>query len=166
MKPLYKIDSELEELLNQGFEYAKNNDGLFPADIQNKIDHLRMEKKEKVGNYGRAIKNIDSEMKLVKVEIDILENRYRRLKNNLEYIKKRLIDSLSIDDERETYRDGAVDIVWRKSTKLLITDLAQVPDCYCRKKKFPNKQLIKKRLDAGENIAGVEKKSIFSIKIK
>lgn len=121
---LYEIDAKLESIIAKLDMYEELGVEA-PSDLQQELDSLEFERRNKIGNIARFIKNLDA-------EADAIKQEERKLKARRESSEKKrywLYNYLgSILNQDETYADGAIKLSWRKqSDKLIVDNPLKVP---------------------------------------
>lgn len=128
-------------------------------DIQ-ALDTLKMERNTKIRNIACWIRNLDAEEKALGEQEKIFRDRKNAAKNKKEQLKSYLAASLA----GEKWKNNEVQITWKKSYPVEITDIKKLSSHYLKwKEPEPNKILIGKDLKAGIKLDGamiVEKNNI------
>ena len=149
---LYEINDLYEEAFSIAIDEEtgeiKNND------FVNFLDEIDEEKEKKVLNIACFIKNIKAEASAIKAEKDKLAKRQKVCDNKAEHLKIYLQLNIS---EGEKYKDARAAISWRKSSSVFVNcDPETLPREYCKVRIEPHKELLKKILESGQEIEGVE----------
>lgn len=160
---LYEIDSTLQFLLDQAENFAIENEGLLPDELETQIEKLEMEKNKKVSNIARWYKNLQSEEKAVRGEAKNLQDRANSLKKKLDWIKRCLTISIG---EGNKWSDEVTKISFRKSQAVLIENEDDIPDDYCEFEKKIKKSLIKQFIQDGGKVPGAHIEENSNIQIK
>lgn len=129
------------------------------------VDELEMEFKEKVRNIGLLIKNLESDAdQYEKAEKEFAQKK-KRAKNKIDSLKQYLASNLN----GETFKsdDGLLNISWRKSKSVEISDGAKIPEAYLvPQEPKVDKTALKKAIEGGENIDGVTVVEKNNIQVK
>ena len=124
------------------------------------LDTLKMERNTKISNIDCWIKNLEAEEKALGEQEKIFANREKAAHNKKEQLKSYLAASLA----GEKWKNNEVQITWKKSYPVEITDIKKLSSHYLKwKEPEPNKILIGKDLKAGIKLDGamiVEKNNI------
>lgn len=149
---LYEISAALERAIEGSYTVDENGEVMFSPDDIEKIAELRENKLEACGLY---IKGIDAECKAIYEEEKALKARRSVLERKADNLREYVLDDM--------LRDGTVVNTARISMKpaktppkVEVIDIRELPDRYVRIKTEPDKQAIKKAIDAGEEIPGAE----------
>ena len=105
---LYEIDKQILNMID--------DDGQI-ADID-AWEQLQLDRKTKIENIGRWIKNLDAESTAIKNEEAVLAGRRKSLENKATQLRKLLEYAL----KGEKYESPTLSISWRKSKALEIED--------------------------------------------
>lgn len=157
---IYQIDQEIIDLLGQVDD--ETGEALFDPE---KIEALQMERDRKVENLALAWKNLTSEAKAIKDEVESLTKRMKTAQNEAERAKNYLELVLG----GEPFKTAKVAVNYRKSESVEVTpDFA--PWAYANAQNLlrlrepePDKTALKKALKDGQEIpfaALVTKQSI------
>jgi hypothetical protein len=124
------------------------------------------ELEKKALNIACFVKNLETEAEAIKLEIDRLTERKRRALKKAESLESYLESVL----DGKKFKDARVEISWRKSTSVSVTDaiedFAKIYADLVRVKYEPDKTAIKKRLEQGDKILGAEIVTKQGIQIK
>lgn len=115
---------------------------------EDELIELNMAKEEKRENIALWEKNLEAEAQMVYTEAKSLLDRHKKLINKAQHLH----DYLALDLDGEPFKTARVDIRWRKSEAVEITNEDAVPDRFLdisvvRK---PAKNEIKKYLKEAE----------------
>lgn len=155
---LYKINEQLERLINDGALFVDTETGEVFDDKA--LDELAIDWDTKVTNTGCLIKNMEADAIAMKNEIDALKGRRERLEKRIDSLKKYLSFCL----EGKKFHSPQVDISFRKSEQVE-ADIARLPAEYIISvtTSKPNKIKLKEALKRNISIEGaalIEKKNI------
>lgn len=157
---LFEIDEAIANCvkLDGREEYVDVSTGEV-IDIQ-ALDALKMERNTKIRNIACWIRNLEAEEKALGEQEKIFANRKKAAHNKKEQLKSYLAASLA----GEKWKNNEVQITWKKSYPVEITDIKKLSSHYLKwKEPEPNKILIGKDLKAGIKLDGamiVEKNNI------
>lgn len=151
---LWEIDARLDEIYESAVDPET---GEVDGEVLDEILALSMEREEKIENFALWHKNCTAEADAISKEIQTLQKRLKRLNE-----KTRWIDSVldkALDGQK--FETSKVQIGFRKSVAVEIPDydkfieMNRYTDMVKEKiESVPNKEEIKKRLKAGEEIEG------------
>ena len=143
----FEIDEETGEILNP-----------------NALEELEMAREQKIENVGLYIKNLEAEATAVENQEKIFADRKKRIKKKIEGLKSFLGYAL----QGEKFRTDKVEMSFRKSESVHITDEYLIPDEYkvCTVVKKPDKKVIKDAIKSGKDIMGAELIEKQNIQIK
>jgi hypothetical protein len=159
---LYEIVIDLETLLEA---YNATEDDTERQAIADKIAALEISQDEKLNGCCKWLQKLRAESKAIKEETNrlmvkqgIKDNEIRRFEN---YISRCL-------GEGNKWDNGIFRISWRESQSVQVTDPSLIPGNYLRENLSyePDKVLIKKDLEIGADIPGVELVKKQSIQIR
>ena len=160
---LFELSAEFEMLLKQAEEEAINADGEISDAIADALEEAEMAKDEKVSNIIRYVKNLRSDAEELK-RLEMETKARRQAKENkvsslLNYLK------LANVTKYET-TEGVVSS--RKSKAVEIAIDADIPAEYITTKitESPDKTALKKAIEGGEVIEGVEVVERLSVQVK
>lgn len=118
------------------------------------LDNLNIERDKKIEGIGLYFKNVSAEAEMVKAEAKNLTERYKRLENKAESLKKYLAYAL----QGEKFSTPRLAVSYRKSESVEIG-----PDFVYNKKWCevsttykPDKKKLKDAIKSGKEIAGVK----------
>lgn len=162
MASIYELNRDYQEVAAL-LDTAESEEEL--QAINDTLAMLDCSIEEKLENTAKFIKNVESDVQGIKLEIERLqalkktkENAIERLKGNIEYaMKEKGIDALSVG----TFKCG-----YRKSESVEVDDLKSIPNDYIKTEIKPDKTAIKKALKAGEEISGVHIQTNMNFYIK
>lgn len=120
------------------------------VDIQ-ALDALKMERNTKIRNIACWIRNLEAEEKALWEQEKIFANRKKAAHNKKEQLKSYLAASLA----GEKWKNNEVQITWKKSYPVEVTDIKKLSSYYLRyKEPEVNKTLLGNDLKAGIKIDG------------
>lgn len=128
---------------------------------EEKLNGLEMEKEEKLENIALWIKNLKAEADMVKAEKDRLDKRIKACKNKAEQLTKLLTENL----DGAKFKTSRVNITYRKSDRVEITNLESIPEDYLKVEITANKTELKKLLKSGFEVDGAELVTTNNIQI-
>jgi len=164
MRSLYDINQAMQDLIDKNEAIIEENGGVIPSELEEDFNNLEIERSEKIGNYCKMIKNYNSEVVMLKNEIDNLSKRMKFSKNKIEFLKNRLIHNMA---KGEKYIDKNSKITWRKSKKVKVLDETKLSSDYFEIEKKILKNNIKKGIELGlinKDIAILEENVSIQIK--
>lgn len=146
---LYEINEQIEELTNQ---LVDEETGEINEDVMKQLEHLDMDKNEKIENYGIVIKNLKGEVEALKSEIDSLNARKKSKVNKID----RMMDFVKYTLKGEDFESSKVAFGYKKGESVDIVNEDIVPDDYCKFEttRKPMKTEIKKAIKGGEKVPG------------
>lgn len=162
MASIYELNKNYQEV-SALLETAETEEEL--QAINDTLEMLDCSIEEKVENTAKYIKNMESDIEGIKVEINRLttlkkqkERNTEWLKSNIEYtLKNKGIEKLEVG----TFKCG-----YRKSESVEVDDLNAIPSDYTKTEIKADKIAIKKALKAGEEISGVHIQTNMNFYIK
>lgn len=146
------IDEETGEIL----------DGSFDA-----FEALNAERDTKLENCGMYIKNLNVEIEGIKTEIAAMKDRIDAKKRKIDRMTEYVTASL-LNNDQTAFETARVAFSFRKSVAVNITDAAVIPAEYMKTKTetSPDKNAIKKAINAGVTITGAELVENMNLQIK
>ena len=128
-----------------------------------KFEALNMELDSKVESVCLWIKNLKAEAEALKAEKESFAQRQKAVENKMESLKKYISSYLG----GASFKTSKVQVSFRKSESLEITNAANIPEEYLRfKEPEVNKTELKKAIKAGKTFEGVELVAKQNIQIK
>jgi len=129
------------------------------------LEHLEMERSEKVENCIKFFKNCKAEYEAYKSESDRLKARASAAKNKMEQMKSYL--SFCQKGEKFKSEDGLHQISFRRSEAVDISDIKAVPSNFLKyRDPEADKTLIKEALKGGYEVPGASLVEHNNITIK
>ena len=127
------------------------------------IDALEMERDAKIRNIACWIRNLDSEEKALAEQEKIYRDRKNATHNKKEDLKAYLASFLA----GKKWKNEEVNISWRKSEAVEVTDMKKLSSYYLRyREPEVNKTLLKADLKAGVKLDGAVLTEKNNIQIK
>ena len=150
---LYDIASGIEQLINQGFVFdEETGEILLETDD---LDAAQINFNDKLENCALFVKNLKAEAEAIKAEEKRLKERRESLDRKADRLSDYMLYCMKMAGvtKQETAK-AAISI--RKSKRVVIEAAEAIPDQYCNVKTdiTPDKNKIKKALQAGETIKG------------
>lgn len=159
MASLYEINNRIDDLLDsdlQAEEVLTDGETGEILTVEQLLDSLEMDFKDKIDNIACYIKNLNADIDALKAEENNLAERRRVKENKVESLKNYLSMNLSIAgyNRFETTRCA---LSFRKSKQVEIQEGTELPEAYITTKitEQPNKKALKEAIEAGEVIDGV-----------
>lgn len=117
-----------------------------------RLEHLQMEKNQKIENIICWYKNLLSDAEAIKAEKDAFAEREAKCRKKAEQLKQYL--TFALQGEQFSTTKGTVS--FRRSEKVEVTDADKIPEEFLTEKvtKEPNKLAIKAMLKSGCEISG------------
>ena len=163
---LYEIDRRLDEIYNTAVDFET---GVVNAEVLDEILALSMAREEKLENLALWWKNCSAEYDAIAKEVKTLQERAERLKRKKAWIGSVLERTLN----GQRFETAKVQVGYRKSTAVEIDDYDEFIEKYrntdmVREKVevVPNRDEIKKRLKAGDEIMGAHLETHQNMQIK
>lgn len=124
---------------------------------------LRMDRDEKVENIGLFIKNLEADADAIKAEADKLYARARACTNKAEHLRNYLEYCLG----GEKFRSPRLDVSYRRSKRVEVSDMDAIPMMYLRyKAPEVNRKMVADEIKAGHTVPGCELVENVSMIIK
>lgn len=154
MASLYEINQDIMNCID--FETGEILD-------DEKLQELQMEKSEKIENIALWIKNLESETKAIKDEINVLRERNELKERKIEKLKQYLTGNVE-----KKFETSKVIISYRKSVSVNITDESKLEEKYIKTKieTSVDKMAIKEAIKNGITVSGAELIEKQNIQIK
>lgn len=146
MAKLYELTAALD-----GFELQVDED---TGEITNidELDALQMERDEKVENVALYIKNLLSDAEAYKREKESFLKKQQEAQRKADSLKEYLAFNL----KGEKFKSDRVQISYRKSESVKITDMAELPVEFKVMDVTADKRSIKQAIKEGHTIPGAE----------
>ena len=126
------------------------------------FDALQMERTAKLEAVALAYKNYSAEASALAEQERIFGDRKRKAAAKADYYKM-LLDRGTAG---ERFRTPLVEVTYRKSTEVVVDDIAAVPFVYTTHEIKPDKVAIKEALKRGETVLGARLADKLNIQIK
>jgi hypothetical protein len=156
MVKLWEYDEQIERLL---IESADENGEISDAALE-KLTALEGERDQKALHVAAYIVSqnveadaIESHARAIQAQADRMKERAMRHRRHAEQLAAYLKQHIPAGTK---LRDGRVEIGWRRSTAVRITDVDKLDDKFWRVTRAPALQDIKDALKAGESVDGAE----------
>lgn len=148
MATLYDIDKAIYDF---EFEIDNETGEILNAD---ELDNLKMERNQKIENIGLYFKSVSAEAEMVKAEAKNLTERYKRLENKAESLKKYLAYAL----QGEKFSTPRLAVSYRKSESVEIGQDFVYNKKWCEVSTTykPDKKKLKDAIKSGKEIKGVK----------
>lgn len=153
MASLYEINKEILECVDM--ESGEIID-------EERLQNLAFEKNDKLENIALWIKNLKAEAEMVKAEKKNLDARIKSCENKAD----RLTELLKKELNGNKFKTPKVNISYRKSESVEITDLSVIPVEFLRVSTSADKTEIKKQLKSGVEIKGAKLVEESNMQIK
>lgn len=134
-------------------------------DLKAEIDGLQMKREKKISNVACWYKNLKAEAEAIKAEKQKLAKRQQAIENKAENLKKYLEYAL----QGEKFHDAVTSISYRKSKSVVVDpdmDPFNLPIQFQKVTVEPNKTELKKAIEGGQTVEGVEIVEKTSMQIK
>ena len=158
---LYEINEQIQNILN---DFVDEETGEIKENVIADIDKLQEEKQSKALNIAKYIKNLTAESEAIYKEETSLKSRRNKLDKQIERLSEYLVLNIS----GEKIKDAQIEISWRKSQFIEITNADILPKIFTAEKivSIPDKKAIKNAIEAGAIINGAELKERLNLVIK
>lgn len=162
MKSIYNIAKEYIDIIDE----LENNNGEITPEIETALAINETELQQKSVAYVSVIKSLDAEVEIIDNELKRLQALKKARNTITSNLKERLSNAMQqygIDE----IKTELVKINFRKSKSVNIFDESQLPmDCKIVQVIPISKTELKKRIDSGEDIPGVEILDNLNLQIK
>lgn len=152
MKTLYELSAEACALFDQLEQYAEENNGEVPADLDAAIDAITAERGAKIEAICAIYKELLGRSEIFHQEAKKLTARGKTLANQAEALKSYLARNMTAGEKFEA---GLHRVSWRKSSTVeLMPDVSveDLPELYQRRRVEFAKDEAKRALAAGEDL--------------
>lgn len=160
---LYELDNEYLDFI------AAVEDGTIPEDaIEDTLEMLNGDYKDKLDNTICAIKNLTAEAKMIDEEIKALTARKKAKENSVDYLKSCVSRSMQCRCET-SFESARNKVAFRKSERLVIADEAAFVEKYPEFVTFTpkiSKTDVKTAVKSGESFDGADIVEVQNIQIK
>jgi len=151
---LYEIDSEIMSLIDDETGEILDTD---------RFDELSADRDAKVENICLWIKNLKAEAEALKAEKDAFAHRQKVVENKMNSLKAFISTYL----EGTSFKTTKVNVSFRKSESLEISDIYKIPEDFLKyKEPDVDKTALKNAIKAGASIEGAEIVEKLNIQIK
>lgn len=159
---LYEIDRKITEALARAIDPETGE--LTDEAAMEALDGLQMERTAKLENIALYAKNLTAEAAAIKAEEQALKSR----REAAEHKAARMRDYLAYGLGGERLTTPRVAVSYRRSSKVIIDDLDQIPAEFIRTKTTTDadKAALKAAIKAGESIAGVHMEETQNLQIR
>ncbi len=157
---LWQIDEAIEQALDNACdpETGEVNESAYA-----KVAELEMQAEEKIENTALFIKNLDFEVDALDKEIKVLQKRKKVAANRRDGAKRYLSSFL----DGKKYKSPKVEISFRTSQAVEVTDVSKLPEMFLRyKDPDADKVALKKALKDGALIPGAVLVNNVNMQIK
>lgn len=128
-----------------------------------KLEELQMERDDKIQNIALWVKNLEADVEAYKKEKDSFAEKQKVAENKA----KRLKEYLSTYLDGQVFKSTRVNISFRSSEAVNITDVAKIPEQFLKyTEPTADKTAIKKMLKSGFTVDGAELVTNSNIQIK
>lgn len=170
MSNLYAIDSNIIELLENGFNIACIDEETGEIDEEKAAEYLeslQLDRKEKIENIAVYIKSLDSEAVAIKAEEKRLKDRREVKERKAEKLRDYLKTSMLMFNEKK-FETARVALSFRASKTVIVSDFEKLDKAYIKEKVeySADKTAIKKAIESGAKVDGayIEEKQNLNIK--
>lgn len=154
MAKLYEIIAEIESCIN--FETGEIEDF-------EKFEQLQIDKSAKIENIALWHKNLISDAEQYKIEKMAFAEKQKQAESKAENLK----NYLDLILQGETFKSVKVNIAYRKSKSVEVSDIGKIPSDYLKiAEPTADKTAIKKAIESGEVIDGASLVEKANIQIK
>lgn len=163
---LFEIDAEIRSVFDNVSIDEETGEIIGEIDFA-KLEELNVEKTKKIEGMALFAKELDAEIKALKLEKQSILNRIELKESRLESLKNYLTTVL-ISSGENRFETAKTVLSFRKSVAVKITNEEALPKSVLVKKVSfsPDKVLIKKLISSGKKVRGAELEMRNSIQIK
>lgn len=170
MNNLYEIDSNIIELLENGFNAAcidEETGEIDEAKANEYLESLQLDRKEKIENIAVYIKTLDSEAAAIKSEEKRLKERREAKERKAERLRDYLKTSMLMFDEKK-FETARVALSFRASKTVIVSDIELLDKAYIKEKVeySADKTAIKKAIESGAAVNGAYIEENQNLQIK
>jgi hypothetical protein len=163
---LYEINETMAQAVARAEASSEETGGEIDAATAAELDALDMDRKDKIGNLARYVKNLRASADAVSAEAKRLREREATTMAKADRLEAYLADMIP----GEKYEDGAVRVSWRRSERIVVDcTVDSLPAKLVRvipEKREPDKEAIKLAFKRGVRIPGVSVVSVNNIQVK
>jgi len=158
---LYKIEAEYIQLAEQLM------DGELTPEIESALEINKETLQNKAVNYGFVCKQLKSDVDVIDAEIDRLSALKKQRNKTIDKLKQTLSDAMQLYG-LEKIETPIIKICFRESQSVEIDNVALLDQKFMIEKVTvsPDKNAIKKAIQAGEEVIGAVIKANQNIQIK
>ena len=159
---LYEINNTINSVIENGFKMDEDTgEVLFTSED---LEKLQLDRQAKIESIALYIKNKEVLASDIEEEIKNLTERKKAVERKIQSLK----DYIRYILNGEKFESAKCAISYRRSTKIEIDDIEQVPEDYIRLEvnKSANKSAIKKAMNEGKEIAGCHIEEYNNMTIK
>lgn len=159
---LYEIGVEYQEIVNKLIESG----GELTEEIAAEMEKNDEDFQQKVDNYVKIIRNFESDSEALSNEIKRLQKLKKTKDNSIQRLKENLAVSLQ-QREIEKHDGGIYKIFFRKSEKIVVEEVDNIPENFLSYSPKVDKAGLKNFLKEGNNnIPGVRLEINQNLQIK
>lgn len=150
---LYEINKQILECISEDGEVLD----------EDCLTALSMERDEKIESVALWVKDLKAEAAAYKAEKEAFAARQKAAESKVESLTKWLSDAL----QGQKFKTTKCDVSFRKSQRVVIDDMKQIPDVYWKyAEPTADKTAIKEALKEGAAIAGAHIEESTNISVK
>ena len=142
MRALYEIDNDILSCVDE--ETGEVD--------EKRLNELTAERERKIEGVALWVKELTYDVEMYKAESNRIKTLRDRVEKTIESLKRWLV--FATDGEK--YHSEKVDVTFRKSKQLVISEDAFIPPTYTKIQKSVDKARLKKDILNGMTLAGVE----------
>jgi len=147
MRPTYEIVKEYELLFQEIEEYAIENGGEIPPDLDIRFKCIELEREQKIRNIGKLVKNLN----LYEEQLSEISKQFTKRAKGAEKAKKVLKGLLfELLKPGEKFKEHDLSIYFGESSKLDIPNEDLVPDEFVRYERVILREEIKEAIKNGK----------------
>lgn len=163
---LFEIDAEIRSVLDNVSIDEETGEIIGEIDFA-RLEELNIEKTRKIEGLALFSKELDAEIKALKLEKQSIQKRIDSKESRLESLKDYLTTVL-ISSGENRFETAKTVLSFRKSVAVKITNEEALPKSVLVKKVSfsPDKVLIKQLISSGKKVRGAELEMRNSIQIK
>ena len=160
---LYELKAEYQQLMDAIDQYASENEGLIPDDIDTMLSEIEEDHHNKMVSCACLVKNLEADSAALKKEEKALASRRQSSDKKAEAFKRYMaayaIPGVKINDPRAA-------ISWRKSAVTEIVNENLIPQDYHKISVSYDKSAIKKAINSGVEVPGASIVEKLNLQIK
>lgn len=164
---LYRIDSQIYELLTLPESEIVDEDGVVIRDVWAELETLQGERTDKLINSMRVAKELEESARALNEEIARLTVRKKYFEARAEKIREHIATSMSNANEKSVENTTAR-ITLTRSKAVKIIDETEIPLQFLRTKTTveADKKAIGEKLKAGEEVPGATLVENLNVRLK